>query len=75
MSFLHETIQRGGITRFKAHLAGVKGQSKKRKIEDEYEDGNPCDEVTDLLHTQAIETPRTSTSQKGKSRINSYFML
>ncbi|KAF1862627.1 hypothetical protein Lal_00013388 [Lupinus albus] len=49
-------------------------KSKKGKVEDEYEDGNPCDEVTDLLHTQPIETPRTSTSQKGKGRIGSYFM-
>ncbi|KAF1874119.1 hypothetical protein Lal_00041563 [Lupinus albus] len=87
----------GGITRFKAHLAGVKGQvekckkvltniqyelhksidemkSKKRKVEDEYEDENPCDEVTDLLHTQTIKTPCTSTSQKGKGHIGSYFM-
>ncbi|KAF1898779.1 hypothetical protein Lal_00022724 [Lupinus albus] len=47
---------------------------QKRKVEDEYEDDNPCDEVTDLLHAQPIETPRTSTSQKGKGRIGSYFM-
>ncbi|KAF1862930.1 hypothetical protein Lal_00009311 [Lupinus albus] len=90
-------IKGGGITRFKAHLAGVKGQvekckkvptniqhqvqksideikSKKRKVEDEFEDGNPCDKVTDLLHTQSIETPHTSISQKGKGRIGSYFM-
>ncbi|KAF1865895.1 hypothetical protein Lal_00033353 [Lupinus albus] len=47
-------------------------KSKKKKVEDEYEDGNPCDEVTDLLHTQPNETPCTSTSQKGKGR--TYFM-
>ncbi|KAF1898778.1 hypothetical protein Lal_00022723, partial [Lupinus albus] len=72
-------IKGGGITRFKAHLAGVQKsidemKSKKRKVEDEYEDGNPCDEFTDLLHTEVIETPRTSTSQKGKCHIGSYFM-
>ncbi|KAF1881551.1 hypothetical protein Lal_00021403 [Lupinus albus] len=95
--FCMKQIKGGRITRFKAHLAGVKGQvekckkvpaniqhqvqksidemkSKKRKVEDEFEDGNPCDEVTDLLHTQSIETPHTSTSQKGKGRIGSYFM-
>ncbi|KAF1895993.1 hypothetical protein Lal_00046749 [Lupinus albus] len=95
--FCMKQIKGGGITRFKAHLAGVKGQvekckkvpaniqhqvqksideikSKKRKVEDEFEDGNPCDKVTDLLHTQSIETPHTSTSQKGKGRIGSYFM-
>ncbi|XP_019431751.1 PREDICTED: uncharacterized protein LOC109338836 [Lupinus angustifolius] len=80
-------IKGGDITRFKAHLAGVKGQvekckkvpadiqhqtqksieemkSKKSKLEEEYEDGNPCDEVTDLLHTQPIEARHTSASQK-----------
>ncbi|XP_019465402.1 PREDICTED: uncharacterized protein LOC109363604 [Lupinus angustifolius] len=49
-------------------------KSKKRKVEEEYEDGNPCDEVTDLLHTQLIEAPHTSTSQKGKGRIGNCFM-
>ncbi|KAF1872029.1 hypothetical protein Lal_00012250 [Lupinus albus] len=49
-------------------------KSKKRKVEDEYEDGNPCDKVTDILHTQSIETPPTSTSQKRKGHIGSYFM-
>ncbi|KAF1868239.1 hypothetical protein Lal_00018759, partial [Lupinus albus] len=74
--FCMKQIKGGEITQFKAHLAGVKGQVEKckKKVEDEYEDGNPCDEVTDLLHTQSIETPRTSTSQKGKGRIGSYFM-
>ncbi|KAF1894092.1 hypothetical protein Lal_00004011, partial [Lupinus albus] len=95
--FYIKQIKGGEITRFKAQLAGVKGQvekckkvpaniqhqvqksidemkSKKRKVEDEFKDGNPCDEVTYLLHTQSIETPRTSTSQKGKGRISSYFM-
>ncbi|XP_019435930.1 PREDICTED: uncharacterized protein LOC109342394 [Lupinus angustifolius] len=49
-------------------------KSKKRKVEEEYEDGNPCDEVTDLFHTQHIEAPHTATSQKGKCHIGNYFM-
>ncbi|XP_019425065.1 PREDICTED: uncharacterized protein LOC109333939 [Lupinus angustifolius] len=95
--FCMKQIKGGGISRFKAHLAGIKGQvekckkvptniqhqiqksideikNKKRRIEEEYEDSNPCDEVNDLLHTQPIETPHTSTSQKGKGRIGSFFM-
>ncbi|XP_019418561.1 PREDICTED: uncharacterized protein LOC109329345 [Lupinus angustifolius] len=95
--FYMKKIKGGDITRFKAHLAGVRGQvkkckkvptyiqhqiqksiddleSKKRKVEEEYEDGNPCDEINELLYTELIEEPHTSTSQKGKGRIVSYFM-
>ncbi|CAL0316548.1 unnamed protein product [Lupinus luteus] len=49
---------------------------KKRKVEDECDKGNHCDDVNDLLHTKPIEALHThiSTSQKGKGCIGSYFM-
>ncbi|KAF1885821.1 hypothetical protein Lal_00042693 [Lupinus albus] len=68
------------ITQFKAQLTKLKGQvekckkCKKNELEEEYEESNPCDEVNYLLHTHPIEAPHTSTSQKGKARMSSFFM-
>ncbi|XP_019442293.1 PREDICTED: uncharacterized protein LOC109347009 [Lupinus angustifolius] len=79
----HLARVKGQVQKFKKVLADIQHQiqksidemkSKKRNVEEEYEDGNPCDEVNDLLHTELTEAPHTFTSQKGKGQIGSYFM-
>ncbi|XP_019415875.1 PREDICTED: uncharacterized protein LOC109327261 [Lupinus angustifolius] len=68
--YCKKIIRGGGINRLKSHLAGERG-NKKRKTQEEYEESNPSDyRVEDV----AITLP--SGSQRGKSigRIGEFFM-